>query len=101
MTKVRIFHLVRLLVISATGGCLLFWMGWIMGKEHYQHQIVKALKAGNNHEAISWLVEWQKRGGLESPVFFATKAIVHLKNGNADAAMHNLNKIIELTEKQP
>jgi cellobiose-specific phosphotransferase system component IIA len=76
-------------------------MGYIMGAGHYKQKIVEALKANDNHEALSLWVHQQQNGVdvTSDPLFFLTKAIVHLRNGNADAANLKLNKALELLGK--
>jgi len=81
---------------------LFFWMGLVMGEEHYRQKIVEALKAGNSLAAIQYCVEWQKEKDVTNrPLFFLAKAIVHAQNGIKNGCVHcegvlvNLLKILE------
>lgn len=72
------------------------FIGAIMVEERYKTKIVSAIKSNKNHEAIEACYEWQKSGDISNkPLFLLTKAIVHLRNGNSEAAMHNLVKLLE------
>lgn len=101
MTLVKVYYVLRLSFFAAVAGISLFWMGWYMGQHNFKQEVRDALKADATHQASLALANWARIDPKykNDPVFYASCAVIHLKNGNIDAAKYNLNKSLDLMGK--
>lgn len=91
----KLLHLIRLFLIACVAGLIFFPMGWYMGKKHYEHQVLTALKGDNNIGKM--LVEWQKSEDVtDNPVYFLAIAMRFLKAGDMESVKYNLDKIVDI-----
>ena len=91
----RLIHLARLLTIVVSLGTLLFFTGLQMSKD-FEQQVLAALDAGDNLQAVQLLFERQQKGVKPDAIFHHALAAIHLKNGNAEAAEAHLTKAKDL-----
>lgn len=91
----RLIHLARLLAIVVSLATLLFFVGLQMSKD-FEQQVLAALDAGDNLQAVQMLYERQQKGVKPDALFHHSLAAIHLKNGNAEAAEHHLTKAKDL-----
>lgn len=91
----RLIHLARLLAIVVSLATLLFFAGLQMSKD-FEQQVLAALDAGDNLQAVQMLYERQQKGVKPDAIYHHALAAIHLKNGNAEAAEHHLTKVKEL-----
>lgn len=80
---------------------VIFWMGLIMGEEIHKQNIVAALKS-NDTKAAAFMWYKLKEDGVDitkHPLYRATAIKSYLKRGNVEAAMINLNMLIDLLGK--
>ena len=100
MRYTKAIYLIRILAFSLTAGNLLFWLGWYMGAENHKQKAIAFLKAGATHEASKILLQWSKSPEFKSdPAYFLSCALIHQKNGDHEAVVHNLERALELLGK--
>lgn len=95
---IRLIHLIRLSLVVLLVGAILFLAGLAMEQNHRQ-QIFNAIHNGRHVEAVKLLYDRQQKGIQPDAMFYDAKAIIHLNNGNIEAARYNLEKSLELQGK--
>lgn len=97
----KLLHLVRLFLIAISVGGLLFWMGWIMGKQHYEKMALDALNNNDTVAAVKVLRQWQENSSdaINSPMFFLTCARRFAELGDMEGVKYNLDKMAKLVGK--
>jgi len=93
--QLRFTHFLRLFLIVTSLVTLLFFAGLQMSKD-FEQQVLAALDAGDNLQAVQMLYERQQKGVKPDAIYHHALAAIHLKNGNAEAAEHHLTKVKEL-----
>lgn len=96
--KIKLMHLVRLSAVVLLVAAILFLAGLAM-EQTYRQQVFNAVISGKHVEAAKLLYDRQQKGEKPDTLFYDTKAIIHLNNGNIDAAIYNLEKSLELQGK--
>jgi len=91
----RLIHLKHLFLLVVSLATLLFFTGLQMSKD-FEQQVLAALDAGDNLQAVQMLYERQQKGVKPDAIYHHALAAIHLKNGNAEAAEHHLTKVKEL-----
>lgn len=89
------------LLLGSSLAIVIFWMGFIMGEEINRRNIIQALKDNDTKAAMTMLYELKKDGMdvTKMPIYRAAAIKSYLKRGNVDAAMINLNMLIDLLGK--
>lgn len=93
--QLRLIHLRQLFLLVVSLATLLFFVGLQMSKD-FEQQVLAALDAGDNLQAVQMLYERQQKGVKPDALFHHSLAAIHLKNGNAEAAEHHLTKAKDL-----
>lgn len=97
----RVTHIFLLFMIAGLTGGFLFYAGWNMGSE-YRREVIEAIKSNQVQTASIALAQWcaADKKCKSDPVFLASLATIHLKNGNVDAARYNLDRLMKLLSEK-
>lgn len=80
------------------GLCIIvFFMGWVMSKEHYEKKLHAAMKAKDVQAAAEVCYSWYESGSAQSQfMYWFSLAWIHAQNGKTEAVKYNLAKAAAL-----